>query len=137
MIKDNDFYRIVGLAFIIITVIVVGVNVVRGQGHVIEGLTNNSSIATDRDKIPDVVKSNNDKLTDSLLINKYRTSYEDTIIELDKAVSLGLVKMIINSAETISRDPNSSEAIKIMGHINEMKKFRESLNATITVLDNQ
>jgi len=137
MIKDNDFYRIVGLAFIIITVIVVGVNVVRGQGHVIEGLTNNSSIATDRDKIPDVVKSNNDKLTDSLLINKYRTSYEDTIIELDKAVSLGLVKMIINSADTISRDPNSADTIKIMGQVNELKKFRESLNATMTVLDNQ
>ena len=138
MIKDNNFYRIIGLAFIILTVIAVGVNVVRGQGKVIEGLTNNdSSIITDRDKIPDAVKSNNDKLSDSLLINKYRTTYEDTIIDLDKTVSLGIIKMLINSAETLSKDPNSSDAIEIIKSVNEMKKFRDSLNAAMTILDKE
>lgn len=138
MIKENNLYRIVGLAFIILTVIAVGVNVVRGQGKVIEGLTNNdSSIITDRDKIPDVIKNNNDKLSDSLLINKYRTTYEDTIIDLDKTVSLGIIKMLINSAETISKDPNSSDAIKIIQSVNEMKKFRDSLNTAMTILDKE
>ena len=94
-------------------------------------------IITDRDKIPDAVKSNNDKLSDSLLINKYRTTYEDTIIDLDKTVSLGIIKMLINSAETLSKDPNSSDAIEIIKSVNEMKKFRDSLNAAMTILDKE
>ena len=102
------------------------------QAKVIEGMTNSS---TDKDTISSAVSSNTDKLSDTLLASKYRSNYEDTIINLEKAVSVGILSEVINNAETISSDPASSKARTAMSSINTMLTFRETLNQSMIILD--
>ena len=132
MIESDDLYRIVGLAFIILIVVAVGTKMLKYQAKIVEGMTSSS---TDKDKIASAVSSNSDKISDTLLPSKYRSSYEDTIINLEKAVGLALVSEVVNNAETISADPTTDAAQKAMTNINTMETFRASLNQAMVILD--
>jgi len=132
MIESDDLYRIVGLAFIILIVVAVGTKMLKYQAKIVEGMTSSS---TDKDKIASAVSSNSDKISDTLLPSKYRSSYEDTIINLEKAVGLALVSEVVNNAETISADPTTDAAQKAMANINTMETFRASLNQAMVILD--
>jgi hypothetical protein len=132
MIEADDLYRIVGLAFIILIVVAVGTKMLKYQAKIVEGMTSSS---TDKDKIASAVSSNSDKISDTLLPSKYRSSYEDTIINLEKAVGLALVSEVVNNAETISADPTTDAAQKAMTNINTMETFRASLNQAMVILD--
>jgi hypothetical protein len=132
MIEADDLYKIVGLIVVIIFVVSIGAKMFSYQAKVIEGMTNSS---TDKDTISSSVSSNSDKLSDTLLVSKYRSNYEDTIINLEKAVSVGILSEVINNAETISSDPASSKARTAMSSINTMQTFRETLNQSMMILD--
>jgi hypothetical protein len=132
MIEADDLYKIVGLIVVIIFVVSIGAKMFSYQAKVIEGMTNSS---TDKDTISSAVSSNTDKLSDTLLASKYRSNYEDTIINLEKAVSVGILSEVINNAETISSDPASSKARTAMSSINTMQTFRETLNQSMIILD--
>jgi len=132
MIEADDLYKIVGLIVVIIFVVSIGAKMFSYQAKVIEGMTNSS---TDKDTISSAVSSNTDKLSDTLLASKYRSNYEDTIINLEKAVSVGILSEVINNAETISSDPASSKARTAMSSINTMLTFRETLNQSMIILD--
>lgn len=132
MIEADDLYRIVGLAFIILIVVAVGTKMLKYQAKIVEGMTSSS---TDKDKIASAVSSNSDKISDTLLPSKYRSSYEDTIINLEKAVGLALISEVVNNAETISADPTTDAAQKAMTNINTMETFRASLNQAMVILD--
>jgi len=94
-----------------------------------------TSTSTAKDSISGVVSSNSDVIGDALLISKYRSDYEDTIINLEKAVGLGLLSEVINNAETISKDPVSTDSITAINNINSLRTFRESLNTSMIILD--
>lgn len=98
-----------------------------------EGLTNRNNI--DKDKIPDAVEMNVDKISDSLLISKYRSSYEDTIIQLEQAIGLSLLQQTIENAESISKNPISKKSQEMIEQINSLKTFRETLNEAMDILD--
>jgi len=132
MIEAKEIYQIVGLTFIVIIIIAFGLKMFKFQSSVIEGMTTST---TDKDKISSSVSSNTDKISDTLLVSKYRSDYEDTIINLEKAVSLGLLSEVINNSETISSDPTSSASIKAISNMNELKSFRETLNQSMIILD--
>ena len=132
MIEADDLYKIVGLIVVIIFVVSIGAKMFSYQAKVIEGMTNSS---TDKDTISSAVSSNTDKLSDTLLASKYRSNYEDSIINLEKAVSVGILSEVINNAETISSDPASSKALTAMSSINTMQTFRETLNQSMIILD--
>jgi hypothetical protein len=132
MIEADDLYKIVGLIVVIIFVVSIGAKMFSYQAKVIEGMTNSS---TDKDTISSAVSSNTDKLSDTLLASKYRSNYEDTIINLEKAVSVGILSEVINNAETISSDPASSKALTAMSSINTMRTFIETLNQSMIILD--
>jgi len=91
------------------------------QTRVIETMTvstvDNSAIATS-------VSSNTDKLNDTLLISKYRANYEDTIIQLEKAISIAILSEVVNNAVTISSDPISSDSLKAIANINQLKNVQ-------------
>lgn len=102
------------------------------QSHVIETMTVSN---TDKTAISSSVSANTDKLNDTLLISKYRSNYEDTIIQLEKAISIALLSEVVNNAELISSDPISSNSLKAIANINQLKNFRESLNQSMIILD--
>jgi hypothetical protein len=91
--------------------------------------------ATDKDKISSAVHGNSDRLSDALLITKYRSNYEDVILSLEKSIGLSIVNEVINNAEIISKDAISPDSIKAIANINQLVSFRESLNQTMNIID--
>lgn len=90
---------------------------------------------TDRENISEVIKNEANKLNDTLLVSKYRSSYEDTIIHLENVVGLSMLNETINNAELISKNPSSKESIQAIENINKLKQFKETLNETMVILD--
>jgi hypothetical protein len=133
MISQDDLFKIVGAAVILIVGAGILLKMFSYQKKVVEGLTANSK--TDKTKISSDVSGSADKLSDSLLISKYRSSYEDTVINLEKAVSLAMVSEVINNSEAIAKDPTSPESTSIIQKINGLKDLRETLNKSILILD--
>lgn len=132
MIDADDLYRIVGLSVVILIVVAIGARMLKYQTKVIEGMT---TTATGKENIASAVERNAEKINDILLPSKYRSSFEDTIINLEKAIGLAIVFEVVNNAETISADPTSAEGQKAMVSINTMETFRASLNQAMIVLD--
>lgn len=132
MIDSDDLYRIVGLSVVILVVVAIGAKMLKYQTKVIEGMT---TTATGKENIASAVERNAEKINDILLPSKYRSSFEDTIINLEKAIGLAIVFEVVNNAETISADPTSAEGQKAMASINTMETFRASLNQAMVVLD--
>jgi hypothetical protein len=132
MISQDDLYRIVGLAVVLIFIISIATKAFSYQTKIMEGMTSSS---TDKDKMSSTVSSNNDKISDSLLVSKYRSDYEDTIIKLEKGVSTALLSEVINNADTVSADPTSAASIKAITAMNALKDFRETLNQSMIILD--
>lgn len=132
MIEADDLYRIVGLAVVILVVVAFGTKMLKYQATIVEGMT---STTTEKDKIASTVSNNADKINDTLLPSKYRSSFEDTIINLEKAIGLALVSEVVNNADIISADPASAAAQKAMISINTMDTFRASLNQAMVILD--
>jgi len=134
---SQDLYSIVGCLFIVIVLVAIGSNILKHQKRVVEGMANGSTTTTDKDKISSSVKSSGDKLADSVLVSKYRRSYEDTIIELEHVTNLAMIKAVSDNAETIAKDPSSAAAQRAMESVNTMDNFRKSLNTTMLALDKQ
>ena len=132
MFEQESFYKYIGLIAIILIGLYVGQKVIKYQTNVVEALTSSSG---DPSGVTSTVTSNTDKISDTLLISKYRTNYEDTIIGLEKAVGLGILSEVVNNADTISADPTSSSSLSAIKNINELKSFRESLNQSMIILD--
>ena len=132
MFEQESFYKYIGLIAIILIGLYVGQKVIKYQTKVVEALTSSSG---DPSGVTSTVTSNTDKISDTLLISKYRTNYEDTIIGLEKAVGLGILSEVVNNANAISSDPTSSSSLSAIKNINELKSFRESLNQSMIILD--
>lgn len=132
MISQDDLYRIVGLAVVLIFVVSIATKAFAYQTKIMEGMTTSS---TDKDKMSSTVSSNNDKISDTLLVSKYRSDYEDTIINLEKGVSNALLSEVINNADTISADPTSKASTAAITTMNGLKNFRETLNQAMIILD--
>ena len=132
MFEQESFYKYIGLIAIILIGLYVGQKVIKYQTNVVEALTSSSG---DPSGVTSTVTSNTDKISDTLLISKYRTNYEDTIIGLEKAVGLGILSEVVNNADAISSDPTSSSSLSAIKNINELKSFRESLNQSMIILD--
>jgi hypothetical protein len=105
------------------------------QANIIEGLSSGTAEKTSTDSLPSVVKNNTSVIEDSLTITKYRQVYEDVIINLETSAGISMISAIANNAETISKDPASADAQKVITIVNNLKLFKDSLNDTMVVLD--
>jgi hypothetical protein len=84
-----------------------------------------------RERSAEVIKTERDTIEDRLLVNKYRKSYEDTIIELEDVISVAILSEVLENAEKIAKKPNSDTIFKI----NQMKMFKDTLNDAMKTLD--
>jgi len=133
MLSEKEIYQYLGLAVIVVIFVYVVLRTLSFQAGVIGGVV--EGFSTDMDKLPDAVKANTNKYEDSLLITKYRRSHEDTILNLESSASAAILSLSITNAEEISKDPSSEKAQKIIGQINNLKSFRDSLNDAMSYLD--
>lgn len=123
MVCYNNVYIIVGVVACLI-----GVMFLLSKSNIKEGFT-------DKNNISDVVKNDGNKLSDTILVSKYRTAYEDTIINLENIVGLSMLNETINNAELISKNPVSKESMDAIVNINNLKQFKETLNDVMVILD--
>lgn len=100
-----------------------------------EGFNGRNRSNTDKDKIPDVISSNLEKLSDDLLINKYKSSYEDTIIYLDDYIKYSILQETIKNAESISKNPLSNQSLEAISNMNKLKQFRDTLTDAMDTVD--
>ena len=133
--NSDSIYKCLGLAVIVVYVLYIVLKSMKFQANIIEGMASSSAGTTSADDLPAAVKSNTDSIEDALTITKYRRSYEDTIINLEASAGVSMLSAIVKNAETISKDPTSVEAQKIIESINSLKAFKDSLNDTMVTLD--
>jgi hypothetical protein len=137
---DSDsLYKYLGLGVVVLLLIYFVLKSLTFQANIIENMTGamnaSSSNDTDKDKVPEAIKSNTNNVEDALLITKYRKFYEDSIINLDSNISTNMLSMVLNNAELISNNPTSDDAQKIINSVNNMKQFRDALNDAMKILD--
>ena len=135
--ESEDIYKYIGFFIVVLFLIYIVIRTLKFQFMAVEGMTSGitSGTATDKDKIPEAIKSNTTRIEDSLLLDKYTKAYEDTIIDLDANVDMYLLEQVLQNAEKISSDPGSEENQKLISKLNNVKSFKESLNLAIKVLD--
>jgi hypothetical protein len=72
------------------------------------------------------------KLTDSLNISKYRTDYENTIIQMDDYISALMVQEVFKlNGSSISEDT----ILPIITKLNTLNAGKQSLNSTMKIID--
>ena len=100
----------------------------------VEGMSNSN-----KEQIPNEIKTNTENKDDELRYNTYRDAYEDTIVELDKNISSAVLYGVLKNAKEISDDPYSKESQSIVTKINNLVTFKNVLNdkknSPITILD--
>ena len=132
----DNIYKYLGLAIVVFIVIYIVIKSLTFQARLIEGMTNDTTaVATDKDKQPDAIKTYTTTILDGLLIDKYRPSYDDTIIELEDNISATILSGILKNAEMIASDPSSEKAQKFITAVNTLKMFKDTLNDSMKYLD--
>ena len=140
MVEYEKIYKYVGLAIISLFVFYIIIRTLRFQANILEGMATSSttttdSTKTDKDKIADAVNTNTTTVEDALLVDKYKKSYEDTIINLENNINYFILGGIVNTAEIISKNPLVPDSQKIITGLNNLKMFKDTLNDSMSFLN--
>lgn len=156
----DNINRYLGITAIILIIVYIGFKGLNFQKNLLEGMTGNSSNTTTTTttstttggsveasnfldnvagKSADAIKAQNDKLTDVISINKYRTDYENLLIALDEYTKNMILSKIISAGSKIAALPRGSVINKgVIDDIttaNNLKTFIDTLNSTMTFID--
>ena len=132
MINQDDLYRLIGMAFLLVIAVAIAMKALSYQRKIIEGM---SSTDTSPDNISSKISSDADQVDTKLAVHKNRTNYEDTIVQLEKVISMTLLSEVINTAETVASDPTTTDAQKSIAVVNNLQNFRKTLNEAMVILD--
>jgi hypothetical protein len=141
-IETDKLYKYIGLGVVGIVLLYIILRTLKFQLNIVEGLTTMSSptsapVGSNTDVIntPIAIDNNSTMVEDTLLINKYQKSYEDTIIALDKSVDFSILQTILKNAESISVNPTSNDSMQTITMVNNLKQFKDSLNEAMTFMN--
>ena len=149
---NEDFLKIVGIVVIISILIFLAIKLLKVQVKVMEGLTNSDesgSSASNSNNNPkngeagsanqyaNDIENKNTKLEDGLLIPKYRTDYEQIILNMDDYINILMLKTIlninINDDNVEGNKPNSNTAL--FESLNTLNNAKTSLNNVMKFVD--
>jgi len=143
--KENLF-KLVGIVVVSCFILYMVAKLFRLQTSVIEGLTSSSTDSTasttsttdgeagNAASYAAVIKAQVTKLSDELLISKYRTDYEQTIIQLDDYIGYLMLKQILNI--DFSSD-NTTKTMISIANIQTLNNAKTALNTAMTFVDKQ
>lgn len=102
-----------------------------------EGLTTNGGSSSSGEagsaaRYADEIKAKMVELQDTLLIDKYRKSYETTIINLDDYIGMLMVQQCLN----LKLD-GGKELLTGLNALNTLRNAKDNLNTTLEYLDKQ
>ena len=137
-IETDKLYKYIGLCVVGLVILYIILRTLKFQLNIVEGLTSSSGPVgsnTDVLNTPIAIDNNSTMVEDTLLINKYQKSYEDTIIALDKSVDFSILQTVLKNAESISANPTSTDSIQTITTVNNLKQFKDSLNEAMTFMN--
>ena len=109
----------------------------KSQYTMIEGLENQSStnnVAANAKPFADGLKAAAVSKVDALLIPKYRTDYENAIINTDDYINALMLEQLLKMDITTKNDSNN---IDILTKISQLQSAKTSLNSIMTFVDKQ
>lgn len=138
MLKEEEIYRYLGIFTLTLFFIYIISCVLNTQNNIIEGLTNQKKPLNIQDdlfsNLDKHLKESNDRLSDSLLIKKYKTQYEDSIIEIDTNTELKILQLTILYGNALA-NKDDKEAKKYLEEINLLQNLKASLKNTMKHVD--
>ena len=138
MLKEEEIYRYLGIFTLTLFFIYIVSCVLNTQNNIVEGLTNQKKPLNIQDdlfsNLDKHLKENNDRLSDSLLIKKYKTQYEDSIIEIDTNTDLKILQLTILYGNALA-NKDDKEAKKYLEEINLLQNLKASLKNTMKHVD--
>jgi hypothetical protein len=116
----------------------------KSQYSMIEGLENQSqtsstnNIAANAKPFADSLKSVAVSKVDTLLIPKYRTDYENAIINTDDYISALMLEQLFKMDMTTNKNTENTEKnINILTKISQLQSAKTALNSIMTFVDKQ
>lgn len=138
MLKEEEIYRYLGIFTLTLFFIYIVSCVLNTQNNIVEGLTNQKKPLNIQDdlfsNLDKHLKENNDRLSDSLLIKKYKRQYEDSIIEIDTNTELKILQLTILYGNALA-NKDDKEAKKYLEEINLLQNLKTSLKNTMKHVD--
>lgn len=109
------------------------------QYTIIEGLENKSAssddnIAGNAGTYSSNLKASSVKILDKFLISKYRTDYENAIINADDYISAIMLQQVFKMDLT---NPDSRPNIDILTTLSQLQNAKTALNSVMTFVDKQ
>jgi len=138
MSNEENIYKYIGIFTLALFFVYIVFNILNAQNNIIEGLTNQKNpLNIEKDLFTNLdkhLKETNDRLADSLLIKKYKTQYEDTIIEIDTNTDLKILQLTTLYGNALA-SKNDKEAKEYLEQINHLQNLKISLKNTMKHVD--
>jgi len=135
---NEDLLKIFGVIALVLFLLYVGTNSLKlhmnMQRNIMEGLANNGSngIGGSAGTYATSIDQQATVLQDSLLIKKYKTDYENVIINMEEYLGLVMLETALQFSPTNGLSP---ENLTILTNLNTLTAAKQSLNAVMTVVD--
>jgi hypothetical protein len=133
--ETETFFYYLGLISVIFFIVWFIVKLTHVQVKIVEGLTT-KNISNQSAPNSKVIDNETTQVLDGLHLDKYRSNYEDIIINLEKWCNITLLSGIVDNQIDVSKAMSPENIQKIMA-LNEINKFKTTLVETMTYLDGQ
>ena len=137
---NQDLLKIIGLFVLILFLLylIQGALKVHFNVHrnIMEGLTNNgeNGIAGSAATYATSISQQATVLQDSLLIKKYKTDYENVIINLDEYIGFAMLELAVQISPSKGM---SQENLALINNLNTLNAAKQSLNTVMSMVDQQ
>jgi hypothetical protein len=120
-----EFLQIIGVVCLLLIFVYMSTQVMKLQRHVfIEGF----GLAGDSEEFSKNIKAKYTKLHDQLLVKKYRTNYENTVLNMDDYINTLMLDCVLQ----IDLDKDSMPSFEKLNTLNAAK---QSLNSVMKFID--
>ena len=145
MTIHDEMFKIIGMVLAGCFLLYLVVKMIQLQRHVVEGMTSGSSSintntttntsgeAGSAESYAASIKAQTVKLQDTLLVSKYRTSYENAIIQLDDLVGYLMLQQVLR----VNTSGDTKSVIQQLQQLNTLYQSKDALNAAMVFLDKQ
>lgn len=131
----EDFWKYLALILLCVMVLFVINKSFGFQRNIVEGLTNKegTNTYTQPEKIVDHVRANNEEMENQILVDKYRSNYEDLLIQHNHNINLQILKNYIDHAKDLSIGNENGR--EVLNHIQQLNAQKQILNNTMDWMD--
>lgn len=135
---NEDMIKMIGITILVVFLVYLAYKSLKLhtniQNTIMEGLENNApnGVANSAATYAESITKQMNVLQDSLLISKYKTDYENVIINLEDYITTLMMDI---SLKLSLKDGASPENMTLLSNLNTLNNARQSLNTVMTFVD--